>query len=88
MIKKLNLSDFNLEERHIALLSRGLSFSPVEKMDHFEIYKDLNLFLRKVYYRQIYTKERQVIAVEEKSIQDKEAVEQLIPLLEECDTAS
>lgn len=57
-------------------------------MDHFDIYKDLNLFLRKVYYKQIYTKEGQDSAVEENSTQNKEVVEQLISLLEVCDTAS
>lgn len=50
----INLYKFKLEKRHLALLSRGLSFSPLAAMEEFEIYKDLNLFLRNVYYRSLY----------------------------------
>lgn len=45
-MKVINLSDFPLEERHIKLLSKGLSFSPATPMDKFTAYKDINLFLR------------------------------------------
>lgn len=64
------------------------TFSSVEKMDHFEIHKEINLFLRKVYYRQIYTKERQVTVAPVDNRQDMEAVAQSISLLEKCNTAS
>lgn len=54
-LKVINVSDFKLEKLHIDLLSRGLSFSPTSTMDHFEVYKDLCLFLRRVYYKVIHS---------------------------------
>lgn len=46
----INLLNFPLEERHIKLLSRGLSFSSSTSMDEFIVYKDIRLFLRKVIF--------------------------------------
>lgn len=50
----INLWDVDLQERHTMLLKRGLSFSPTNLMSNFEVYKDIVLFLRKVYLRQIH----------------------------------
>lgn len=50
----INLSDFVLHERHIKLLKRGLSFSPMNTMNDFVVYKDICLFFRKVYLRQVH----------------------------------
>lgn len=47
-LKIINLSGFQLQD--ISLLKRGLSFSP-NTMSEFEVFKDLNLFLRKIFYR-------------------------------------
>lgn len=55
-MKVINLSDFQLENRHLDLLKKGLSFLPTSRMDHFEVYKDLCLFLRKVYYKLLYSR--------------------------------
>lgn len=50
----INLSDFTLEDRHIQLLHRGISLSPANRMNQFEVYKDISLFLQKVYLRLIH----------------------------------
>lgn len=49
--KVVNLSDFPLNQHHISLLQKGLSFSPTASMNEFEVFKDINLFLRKVIFR-------------------------------------
>lgn len=54
--KVINLSSFNLETRHTQLLQRGMSFSPVSDMEEFTVYKDIVLFLRKVFFRSLYQK--------------------------------
>lgn len=53
-MKVINLSAFPLAPRHINLLQKGMSFSPVDNMDKFTVYKDVSLFLRKVFFRSIY----------------------------------
>lgn len=55
-MKIINLSNFPLASRHIQLLQRGMSFSPVNVMDEFNVYKDVTLFLRKVYLRYLHTR--------------------------------
>lgn len=52
--KVINLSSFPLEMRHIQLLQRGMFFSPVSDMEEFTVYKDVVLFLRKVFFRSLY----------------------------------
>ncbi|KAM4807737.1 sperm-tail PG-rich repeat-containing protein 2 [Rhinophrynus dorsalis] len=44
----INLTDVDLEESHVSLLRKGLSFSPTCNNDKFEMVKDLHLFSRKV----------------------------------------
>lgn len=80
----INLSIFKQEKRHLALLSRGLSFSPSADMDEFEIYKDLNLFLRRVYYRSLYSdRPSEPNVTREPSTGDTLALKQLESLFEE-----
>lgn len=55
----INLSEFKLEERHRKLLEKGLSYSPTGSMNEFEVYKDITLFLRKVYLRQLHQRPTQ-----------------------------
>lgn len=47
----INLSTFDLNENHVALLSLGLSFSLAKSGDEFEIYKDFTLFLWRVLFK-------------------------------------
>lgn len=47
----VNLSDFQLDDNHIKLLKKGLSFSPTSPMNEFEVFKDISLFLRKVIFK-------------------------------------
>lgn len=54
-MKIINLSKFKLNKSHIDLLQRGMSFSPTNQMDEFTIFKDVTLFLRKVFLRFIHT---------------------------------
>lgn len=54
-MKVVNLSDYELTPNHISLLQKGLSFSPVSNMDEFTVYKDIVLFLRKVFLKSLYT---------------------------------
>lgn len=42
----INLSELNLQDIHTQLLRQGLSFSPSNRMNHFEVFKDINLFER------------------------------------------
>lgn len=73
-----------MEERYIALLSKGLSFSPVEQMDHFEVYKDLCHFLRRVYFKLIFLGREKLDQKDEvDKIQDKDALDHLVSLFEE-----
>lgn len=47
----VNLSKFPLNQKHINLHSKGLSFSPTASMNEFTVFKDLNLFLHKVIFQ-------------------------------------
>lgn len=50
----INLSNFVLQDRHKKLLQKGLSFSPTGVMNQFKVFKDITLFLRKVYEKQVH----------------------------------
>lgn len=83
-MKVINLSGFELEDRHLDLLRKGISFSPTSRMDHFEIYKDLFLFLRKVYYKILYSEKQATDgSIQETNPTDIVAIDQLVSLLEE-----
>lgn len=53
-LKVVNLSSQNLSPDHISLLAKGMSFSLTSAMDEFTVYKDITLFLRKVFLRSLY----------------------------------
>lgn len=88
-MKVVNLSDFQLEERHHKLLRKGLSFSPTSRMDHFEVYKDLCLFLRRVVSPSS-TRGKQAIndPIGETHPMDTVAIDHLVSLLEEAGPSS
>lgn len=78
-------SQFDLKDRHLRLLSGDFSFSLTSRMDQFEIYKDINLFLRKVYLRLVHSG---VVGDAEltKPLHDEryqQAINELISLMEE-----
>lgn len=53
-MKVVNLSNIELTPDHISLLQKGMTFSPVNNMDEFTVFKDITLFLRKVFLRSLY----------------------------------
>lgn len=65
--KVVNLSDFPLNQHHISLLQKGLSFSPTSSMSEFEVFKDINLFLRKVIFRYWHSDHRDGNPIDEKN---------------------
>lgn len=56
-LKVVNLSNHPLSPDHINLLAKGMSFSSTSAMDEFTVYKDITLFLRKVFLRSLYERE-------------------------------
>lgn len=81
-MKIVNLSDMVLTPDHISLLQKGMTFSPVNNMDKFTVFKDITLFLRKVFLRSLYDNSiaTPVVTLE---ADDQRALEILNSLLEE-----
>uniref|UniRef100_A0A8C5WH29 Reverse transcriptase domain-containing protein n=1 Tax=Leptobrachium leishanense TaxID=445787 RepID=A0A8C5WH29_9ANUR len=52
----INLSEFTLQEKHIRILEKGLSFVPSPRFDQFTWIKDLNLFARKLALHEVFVK--------------------------------
>lgn len=83
-MKVINLSKFKLSKRHFDLLQRGMSFSPTSQMDEFTVFKDVTLFIRKVFLRFIHTNSSgPMIAKDTTTSQDEEVLAILSSLLEE-----
>ncbi|CAJ0946824.1 unnamed protein product [Ranitomeya imitator] len=49
--KVINLSEETFSDDEISLLSKGLSFSPASRFDHFTVVKDLNIFARSLIFK-------------------------------------
>lgn len=81
----VNLSDFELNNDHIQLLKKGLSFSPTSPMNEFEVFKDISLFLRKVLFKLWHNKDTAAFETPELNLDkdEKEAIDNLISLLDE-----
>lgn len=80
-MKVINLSDLDLTPDHINLLQKDIFFSPVANMDEF------TLFLRKVFFRSLYTKNDNAIDITEPfEAEDQRALDILNSLLDENDT--
>lgn len=47
-IKIFNLSSYILSEMEINLLSKGLSYCPTTRINEFQLFMDLNKFIRKI----------------------------------------
>uniref|UniRef100_A0A8C5Q9K2 Reverse transcriptase domain-containing protein n=1 Tax=Leptobrachium leishanense TaxID=445787 RepID=A0A8C5Q9K2_9ANUR len=52
----INLSEFTLQEKHLRILEKGLSFVPSPRFDQFTWIKDLNLFARKLALHEVFVK--------------------------------
>ncbi|XP_069610626.1 uncharacterized protein [Ranitomeya imitator] len=58
--KVINLSSEPLSETETSLLTKGLSFSPASRYDHFTAIKDLNIFARSLIFKKwFHNKEKQ-----------------------------
>lgn len=82
-VNVVNLTDFPLNEHHISLLKRGLSFSPKSAMQEFEVYKDINMFLRKVIFRSWHLNRENTDTKKSVNQEEQEALNNLILLLQE-----
>lgn len=80
----INLSSHILSEEEKLVLKKGLNFCPTHNLDKFELYKDLQLFVRKIILKKLYHKQS---ANPDRTTQENQALDQLISLLEESDTA-
>lgn len=68
----------------MSILRKGLNFCPNYNLDKFELYKDLQLFVRKIIKKKLYQKQDTRINY---TPQENQALGQLIALLEESNTA-
>lgn len=82
-MKVINFSSFPLESRHTSLLQKGMSFSPMNTMDEFIIYKDVVLFLRKVFLRFLHMCRTDSNAITTNTTSNDEILQILNSLLEE-----
>lgn len=83
-MKVVNLSDLKLTPDHISLLQKGMTFSPVANMDKFTVFKDVTLFLRKVFLHSLYDqKDSAAVAALPIDAEDQKALDILNSLLEE-----
>ncbi|XP_068113208.1 uncharacterized protein [Hyperolius riggenbachi] len=86
----INLSDIQLTETEENLLRRGLTFSPTNRFDTFEIIKDLYFFCRRLMLKKIYHTSDDLVPPSLDALgldeQDKNIFSDLISLLEEQNT--
>lgn len=81
-LKFINLSEFTLNQNHLKLLQKDLSFSPSNNMDEFEVFKDISFFLRKTLLRAIH-EQRQIKPNSAENEREKQSLQELIELLNE-----
>ncbi|XP_073465173.1 NACHT, LRR and PYD domains-containing protein 3-like [Aquarana catesbeiana] len=81
----VNLSDFQMDSNHLKLLQKGLSFSPTAPMNEFEVFKDINLFLRKVLFKLWHHNNPDNKSTPDSNLDkdENEAINNLMALLEE-----
>uniref|UniRef100_A0A8C5N1S5 Reverse transcriptase domain-containing protein n=1 Tax=Leptobrachium leishanense TaxID=445787 RepID=A0A8C5N1S5_9ANUR len=83
----INLSNFQLNEAHLSVLNKGLSFVPVSNLDKFEWTKDIHLFVRKLALHKVHkTKDEQRLKSMGLEISDLPCLRILTGLLEEQET--
>lgn len=85
-MKIVNLSDLELTPDHISLLQKGMTFSPVNNMDEFTVFKDIMLFLRKVFLHFLYDRTDNTAApVMSMDVDDQKALDIMNSLLDESE---
>lgn len=85
-MKVINLSDLVLTPDHIKLLKKGMTFSPVTNIDEFTVFKDITLFLRKIFFRSLYTNTDNAFdPIESIGVEDQKVLDILNSLLDEID---
>lgn len=52
----MNLSSYPLTQDEVSVLSKGLTFVPANKLDKFEVIKDLHLYTRKLLLKSMFEK--------------------------------
>lgn len=80
----INLSSYPLSEYETSILKKGLNFCPNYTLDKFELYKDLQLFIRKIILKKLYQKENTRTNY---TPLENQALDQLITLLKESNTS-
>ncbi|XP_073415667.1 uncharacterized protein [Dendrobates tinctorius] len=79
-LRIINLSTYELSELEVNLLTKGLSFSPKNCLDKFELTKDLYLFCRQLTFKMLY---HQPSLIDELPDQDRQVFRDLLDLLRE-----
>lgn len=69
----------------IRVLKKGLHFCPNNNANKFEVFKDLQLFVRKLLLKSLYQRQHPST---DKTPQENKALNQLISLVEESDTTN
>lgn len=52
----INLSSYPLSAEQVSILKLGLTFCPTQRVDQFELIKDINLFSRRLMFKILYDK--------------------------------
>ncbi|XP_056413371.1 uncharacterized protein LOC130356211 isoform X2 [Hyla sarda] len=81
----INLSSYILTETEKSVLARGLSFSPMNSVDRFDLTKDTYLFCRKLVLKLLHS---QPSVLDNMEHNDEQIMRDLVDLLEENETGS
>ncbi|XP_077119074.1 uncharacterized protein LOC143775113 [Ranitomeya variabilis] len=76
----INLSSYSLSPGEVSVLSKGLSFSPTNPLNKFELTKDLYLFCRQLTFKLLYHKPSVIDTLLD---EDRQTFRDLLELLEE-----
>ncbi|XP_072012170.1 uncharacterized protein [Engystomops pustulosus] len=84
-LQVINLSSYNLSDIELSVLRKGLSFSPMNKLNKFEVTKDVYLFCRQLAFKLLYHQPDLVDSLPEG---DRQTFRDLLDLLEEASNDS
>lgn len=79
----MNLSSYQISTTETHILSKGLHFCPNHDLNKFEIYKDLQLFIRKLPLKSLFNRQHFDSSF---TPQERQALAQLDSLLQENET--
>ncbi|XP_056406904.1 uncharacterized protein LOC130298045 [Hyla sarda] len=83
--KVINLSQHELSESDVSVLSKGLTFSPTAPFDHFTALKDLHIFARSLIFKKWYHKKENITTFTTPA--ERQAIRDLEDLLTEQETS-